>query len=160
MNNTYAAAFAAELALVTRTVPVPTGELKYGRDLSCVTDLDPALAEVDEASPAAIVEAIVRRFITPRDALEDDPSYGLDVRGQLNRGITLRDLRALSGALQGEAQKDDRVLQANVQVNSTLGSGALSIAVAIVPADPVLQPFSFTIAVASGDDLKVTINGN
>lgn len=160
MNSTFSDSIAEQLTTLTRVVAVPTGELKYGTDLSCVTDLEPTLAEVDPASPVAIVQAIIRRFTTPRGALADDQDYGLDIRGHINRGITPRDLRALGGALQGEAQKDDRVLEALVQLTATLRPPAtLSVYVQIVPADPRLQDFSFTFAVTGSDVLMVTING-
>lgn len=157
MNSTVEAAIVRELATLTRVVDPPTGDLLYGRDLSCVTDLEPTLEEIDQASPRAIVQAVIRRFITPRGTLLDDPDYGLDVRGYCNRGVTQRDLRALSGALRGEAQKDDRVARADVSVTAT--NATLSIQVFITPADPALQDFSFTFSVTSAEVLRVTING-
>lgn len=159
MNSAYADAFALELASLDREVAVPTGALAYGRDLSCTVELDPALAEVDPASPVAIVEAIVRRYITPRGALIDDAFYGQDTRALLNRGVTLEDLRAISGALTGEAQKDDRVALANVGVTADLRSSRMRIAATITPEDPAQREFSFVVAVEDGSTLEVTING-
>lgn len=158
MNAIFAASISAQLATLSRVVVVPTGELKYGIDLSCVTDFDPTLAEVDPASPIAIVQAVIRRFTTPRGALADDQNYGLDIRGHVNRAATPRDLRALSGALQGEAQKDDRVLEALVQLTASLRPpSTLSAQVQLVPADPRLQTFSFTFAATSSEILMGTI---
>lgn len=158
-NPTFDEAFAAELGTFERIVTVPTGELRYGTDLSCTLDLDPSLAEVDPTSPIAIVEAIVRRFVTPRGALIDDENYGLDIRTLLNRGITQTDLRALSGALTGEARKDDRVAVADVKLTVNLVSKEANIQVFVTPEDSALRDFSFTLAVDSGEVLKVTING-
>lgn len=160
MNIVYAEAAAAELATLTRIVGVPVEDsLGYGRDLACITDLDPRLAEVDPMSPGAITQAVIRRFITPRTGLIDDADYGLDVRAHCNRGVTLRDLRALAGAMQGEAQKDDRVATATVIVTASSLGQVLSMQVEIVPADPALAEFSFTFAVTDASVLMVTING-
>lgn len=157
MNSSFEAAFSVSLSLLTRVVDPPAGALGYGTDLSCTTDLTPTLSEVDPSSPLAIVEAVIRRFTTPRGALIDDPDYGLDVRGHLNRAATTNDLRALAGALRGEAQKDDRVAEANVQLTASLS--AMSIKVFITPADQNLQDFTFTFAVTDSSVLMVTING-
>lgn len=159
MNDTVRAALDAELATLSRVVDVPEPPFTYGTDLSCTLDLDPLLAEVDPASPMAIVEATIRRFVTPRGGLLDDANYGLDVRAHCNRGITQRDLRALAGALQGEAQKDDRVAKANVSLTADTRAGTLAIDVQIIPSDPRLETFDFTFAVTSGAVLAVTING-
>lgn len=159
MNTTFAIALATNLATLTRVVNPSTDALRYGLDLSCVSDLSPTLAEVDPASPSAIVEAVIRRFTTPRGALEDDQDYGQDVRAACNRGVTARDLRALSGVLRGEAQKDDRVALANVTLQAAVNSRELSIQVFITPADPRLQDFAFTFAVTDSQVLMVTING-
>jgi hypothetical protein len=159
VNPDFEAAFALELASFTRIVAVPTGALAYGTDLSCTLDLDPKLAEVDPASPKAIVQAIIRRFVTPRGALIDDENFGLDVRSLLNRGITQTDLRALSGALTGESRKDDRVALSDVKLTVNLVTLEASIQVFITPEDPELRDFDFTFAVIDGEVLGVTING-
>jgi hypothetical protein len=158
VNETVAQSLAAQMPTLTRVVDAPVGELVYGVDLSCVTDLHPGLAEVELDSPSAIVEAVIRRYLTPRGALLDDANYGLDVRSHLNRGVTSRELRAISGALTGEAQKDDRVVRAEVRMQSVLGATA-RLQVLIEPADPELESFDFTFSVASGETLAVTIDG-
>jgi hypothetical protein len=159
MNPTFSKAYAAELATMVRVVDAPTGALGYGTDLSCTTDVDERLTEVDPQTPRAIAESIIRRFITPRGALIDDGDYGLDVRGHLNRGITQQDLRALSGALQSEAQKDDRVLAAHVELRVDTSAGEMFVNVTIAPADPNAEPFTFVFSVTSGAVLGVTIHG-
>lgn len=159
MNSTVEDNIAAQLATLSRVVDAPVGDLGYGLDLACTFDLDPLLAEVDPASPIAIVQAVVRRYITPRGTLADDADYGLDIRAHCNRGMTQRDLRALSGAMQGEAQKDDRVAKATVTLVADMLARTLAVGVLIVPTDPELETFSFTFAVTSSAVLKVTING-
>lgn len=158
MNATFRAALDAELATLTRVVDPPVRPFGYGVDLSCVTDVTPLFTEVDPASPTAIIEAVTRRFITPRGKLEDDADYGLDIRAHVARGITQRDLRALAGALQGEAQKDDRVSHATVSLAATLGASKLAAQVMIRPADPKLDAFTFTFAVTDASVLMGTIN--
>jgi len=160
MNATFAAALARELATLTRIVGVPIETLGYGRDLACVADVDPNLAEVDPASPTAIVQATIRRFTTPRGALVDDADYGLDIRSITNRGATRRDILALSGMLRGEATKDDRIESCGVSLTATLTplGARLDVGVSITPADPDLREFAFTFAVTDADVLTGTIN--
>lgn len=158
MNDEVQASIAQQMTELTRVVDPPVAPFVYGRDLSCVTDLSPTLAEVDPSSPRAIVEAVIRRFTTPRGGLADDADYGLDIRAHVNRGHTERDLRALSGALGGEARKDDRVSEASVQLSAAVNSSEMTVHVVIVPADPALHDFDFTFAVTSGDVLGVTIH--
>lgn len=147
MNSTVLAAIEADLAELERVVAPPTAPLGYGIDLSCTTDLTEDLAEVDPNSPIAIAEALIRRFITPRGALPDDPDYGRDVRGHLNRGVTANDLRSLSGDLRNEARKDDRVDDADILVVSSANNSVLSIKATITPADIALGIFSLTFSV-------------
>jgi hypothetical protein len=160
MNSTVQDAITAELAMLARiVVPPPTTGLAYGTDLSCTTDLTPTLAEVDPLSPSAIVEALIRRFSTPRGSLEDDQDYGLDLRQHCNRGVTQRELRALAGSMQGEAQKDDRVESATVTLAASLDITTLTASLMIEPADPALRDFTFTFSVTSAEVLLETING-
>lgn len=129
--------------------PTATGlDLAYGTDLSCTTALDPGLAEVDPASPSAIVEALIRRFITPRGGLLDDPNYGYDVRAWLNRGATSSSLQSLAGAMQAEARKDDRVLDVEIMITTDVNL-PLSIRVVVTPVEPDLEPFEFTFTVTA-----------
>lgn len=159
MNPTVRAALDTRGAELRRLVPVPVAPLGYGRDLACTIEIDPALAEVDPDSPTAITQALIRRYITPRGALIDDANYGLDIRGHLNRGTTTRELAAMGGMMRGEAQKDDRVARVDVALSASLITKVLEARVNVEPEDPALVAFDFTIAVASGADLEVTIHG-
>ena len=70
----------------------------------------------------------------------------------------VRGLRAIAGALSGEAQKDDRVAEAEVSLVATLrATTRTQVQVMITPADPALQDFEFTFAVTGGDVLTGTI---
>lgn len=144
----------AQLAELTRIVPEPQAPFGYGRDLSCTTELDPNLAEVDPFSTRAIAEALLRRYITPAGSLEDDPDYGEDIRGAENMGATTRDLLALSGKLRNEGQKDDRVDSLEVTVSTpsdVLRTRTLNIKIYVHPRDANQPSFAMTLACSSGE---------
>lgn len=143
-------AIAEELAQLERIVPVPAGPLGYGRDLSCVWDIDPMLREVDPFSVAAVWEASLRRITTDRGELPyggdpEDLEYGWSVFRLLNRGLTPDDIRDAAGELQAELSKDDRVSSVSVALTQER-TDRLRIEIAITPHSP-LSPFARTIAV-------------
>lgn len=147
---------AADTAELTRLVPVPTGSLGYGTDLSCVEDLTEDLAEVDPFSPLAIGEALLRRLSTPRGQLPDDPEYGLDLRGYCNRGVPTGEIREVAGQVRSEVTKDDRVEDVSVVV-TVPSLKTMSVRIDVTPADPLLDPFTLTFAVTSGQLLLEAI---
>jgi hypothetical protein len=149
-------AIAASTAELTRLVPVPTGPLGYGTDLSCVEDVTEDLAEVDPFSPQAIGEALLRRLTTPRGQLPDDPNYGMDLRGYCNRGVPTGELREIAGQIRSEVTKDDRVEDVSVVV-TVPALNAMSVRIDVTPADPSLDPFTLTFAVTSGQLLLEAI---
>lgn len=149
MSQTVRDAIAAELEGLARLVPTPTGELGYGRDLSCVEDITETLDEVDPFSVRGIGEAQIRRLTTPRGSLPDDPDYGLDVRSYANRGVPQSELRDLAGQIRSECLKDDRLDAVQVTVTMPAPS-SLRIAITNTPVDVSLGQFSLVLAVASG----------
>lgn len=150
MSETVRAAIDREIAALARVVDAPTLDLGWGRDLACVTELSPTLAEVDPLEPRGIGEAALRRLITPRGALPGDRDYGLDVRSFLNRGVPLAELRDVAGLVRVELTKDDRIAEVTVDVTMP-SAGALRFAMQIVPADPALEPFALIFGVTSSD---------
>lgn len=145
-------AVAADLAALTRVVPSPTGALGYGSDLAMTVDgidIDADMLERLGSDPLVLAEALVRRLDCPRGALPDDPDYGLDVRGYLNRGTTTAEIRGLSSAVHAEVTKDDRVGTARVVVDPSLDGSSLAITIQITPADPSLEPFELVLAVTT-----------
>ena len=154
MNALVQASIAEQIATLQRVVDAPVAPFGYGTDLSCVTDLAEDLAEVDPTSNQAIAEALIRRLITPRGGLPDDPDYGFDLRGLLNRGVTLAELRAVTGQARSEVRKDDRVADAKVSAAFCLQGSTLSVSVEVTPADVDNDTFSFTFALT---DTAVTI---
>jgi hypothetical protein len=157
-NPTYTAAVAASLATLTRVSEPAAEPLDFGVDVHCLMDCRDDFAEVDEHSPEAIVEALVRRFVTPRGTMLDAPDYGLDIRAWCNRGATLTELRLLSSQMSAEARKDDRVDSVDVAVSSALSTQRLEIKLVVTPADPALATFAATFAVTSAGVLLDTLN--
>lgn len=149
MNETVRAAIATEVAALERLVQAPTVALGYGRDLSCVTDITPELAEVDPMSVLAIAEASARRLATPRGALPDDDDYGLDLRAYVNRATTPAEIASLELALRGELLKDDRL--SDVAPSVTYAVGTLDVVLLMTPVDSDLGEFSLTLAATSAD---------
>lgn len=139
----------AEIALLVRLVDTPVEPFGYGVDLSCVDDISAALDEVDAFSRRAIGEALLRRLTCPRGQLPDDPNYGLDVRGYLNRATPAAELRDLAGAIQGESRKDDRV--SDVAVTCAMaGLSALTITIVVTPFRADIGVFTLTLAATDG----------
>ena len=66
--------------------------------------LDPYMGLVSEGT--AYMQAIVRRWTTPRGTLYRHPDYGYDVRQWLNDGLDEADLPTIESALAEEAMAD------------------------------------------------------
>lgn len=70
-------------------------------------DLDPMMRTV--TGIRALGEALLRRLITPRGTLLDDPTFGYDIRSRLNDGLTAADLAQLRALVVAECERDERV---------------------------------------------------
>jgi hypothetical protein len=150
MSQIVLALIAVETAKLTRLVETPTGDLAYGVDLWCVSDIKETLDEVTSESPLGMAQAAIRRLTTPRGGLPDDPDYGLDVRGYLNRGTSTGELRDAAGQIRAEVTKDDRVERATVTVTANTNASELTITIVLTPVNPNVATFSLIIAVTSG----------
>jgi hypothetical protein len=144
---------AAELAKLTQVVPTPVGNVGYGTDLSCTTDLTPTMEVVNPVSTVAIAQSWLRRLTTPRGGLVDDPTYGLDVAGYLNRPMQPLDVRQYEGEIRQELLKDDRVTEAVVTV--TYVNESLTVSALGTPVDPTLGPFTLTFAITGDGSIVV-----
>jgi hypothetical protein len=145
VNPTVLAALNEQKIGLLRLVDTPVEPFGYGVDLSCVLDVTEDLAEVDSFSPIAIAESSLRRLITPRGGCPDDSDYGFDLRGQLNKGVTVLGLRTLSGQSRAEINKDDRVSDCTADVTYDSVQGPqLRVKVTIQPVDVDLGEFTFT----------------
>jgi len=157
MSDVVRDAIAAELAEVTRVARTPDAESGYGVDLVCAEDLTPSLDETPADSVLSLAQDLFHRITTPRGDLPDDPDYGTDVRQYLSAGMAPQDLTVAAGELASECRKDDRVR--DVSVTLTAAGSELSVAIAVTPADPALQPFKLIVAVTSGEALLQAIDG-
>lgn len=156
-NPVLDASLQANLATLERVNDPTTGELGFGVEPICVTDVREDFADVDPASPTAIVYATIRRWTTPRGMLPDDLDYGRDLRAYCNQAMTLERLRSLAQSLASEAEKDDRVSECAVTMRASLVTRTLELQASITPNDPTLAPFLFTFAVTDGQVLIDTI---
>lgn len=158
MNETVKAVIDTELAILTRLVPTPAEPYGYGVDTYGVTDWTDTLEDVDPFTPLGIGQALLRRLQTPRGTLQDDGTYGIDLRGFLNRPTTARDILEMSGEVQNEVRKDDRVFGAVVTI-SFEGLKLLRVRLDITPEDPNTGgPFTLTLAVTNAAVLLEAIN--
>lgn len=159
-------ALAAGLASLTRTTATPSGALGYGRDLSCGSDLDPSMAEIDPDSTIGIAQSTFRRWDCPRGALppdtgKDSRDYGEDIRGMLSHGTTDATLNATTSRLGSEATKDDRIsaIKIGVTPSGPPSLPTLEVSARITPADPALRAFDLVLAVSSADVVLKAIGG-
>lgn len=111
-----------------------------GTDLSCVDDCTEDFRTV--SGRMAHLQALARRWTTPRGTLIGSPNYGTDLTDYLNDDTNQAELSSIAGFAEAEALKDDRTLSCNVTVDLT-PAGALTISGIITDAD---GPFQFTIA--------------
>lgn len=151
-NPVFDEAFATELAVLATEprmvpTPVPGAPLGYGTDLSCVTDVTADFAEVDPTSVRAIGEAIIRRLISKRGSVLDDPNYGTNVREWLNHPFGPDTLQTYRDAVVTETLKDDRVASATCAIALDLLTKRMRIGLRIEPANPTLRVFTLTFAV-------------
>jgi phage baseplate assembly protein W len=158
MSAIVKAAIAEGIADLDRVVDTPVSPFGYGSDISCTTDLDPLMSEVDPFSIDAIRQAILRRLDTPRGQLPDDPNYGLDLKSELNRGVDVNTLRSLAGRLRSEIVKDDRVDSATVRVAPNATGSRITVNIRVVPVDPNLGEFDATLAATSTEVILEAIS--
>ncbi len=85
----------------------------FGSDFSAVDDLDPLLTflEGDTDDVTALIQAVARRYITPRGGLFYDPAYGLDLRLFVGSTYSPAQIESLTAA---EARKEERVSDCSV----------------------------------------------
>lgn len=102
-------------------------QLGFGRDLSCVTDCTPEMAEVDPYSAQAVGEALARLLSTPQGgiisdptlltAVGEDPHYGFDLAGMLHVDTDELRLRAYQDLATAACQRDERVQSVTVTID-------------------------------------------
>lgn len=92
----------------------------FGSDIACVFELDPGFRET--TGNQMLGEAIARRWITPRGGILLDPNYGFDLNDYLDADVTAQDIARIQNSLEVEALKDQRIINATVQVSILNGN--------------------------------------
>jgi len=124
----------------------------YGYDLTTYAQgiqggaggLDPAFRVI--SGPRVVVEAIVRRWTTPRGSLITDPNAGIDLRAFIGQGVTQNNVRLIAPFLVREAMADERVLDAQVVPTYDFASRTMTIGATITLAQ---GPFSFVVSASA-----------
>jgi hypothetical protein len=114
----------------------------FGTDVSTFPDLDPAFALISDKR--AVGEAIARRLMTPHGSIDYDADYGYDVRDLLNEDMGPAELLAAQSAIVDEAEKDERVLHATLDLVFVPESDTLSLPLTLELAD---GPFELVLSV-------------
>lgn len=108
----------------------------YGTDIDCATDLSITMGEV--SGWRMLAQAAVRRLVTPRGSLREDPDYGYDLRSFV--GSTSA---PTAGAIVNELLKDERIedSEANVARSGT------DLEIRITMTAYEFGPFTFVLAI-------------
>lgn len=120
----------------------------FGSDFSAFDDLDANLTflEGDKNETLAFVQAIARRFITPRNGDPWDPAYGLDLRSFLSESYNASDVALMISA---EARKDERVQDCKATITvANAGAADEAWTVSIVCSATNGAVFQFTLDVS------------
>ena len=123
----------------------------FGTDVSTFVDgdLDPFFRVI--SGKRVVAEAIVRRWTTPQGGLFFDENFGRDVRDLLGQATSPQTLFALKTALTLQAEEDERVREATVDVSLDPKTRRLVIRGEIETAE---GPFTLVVAVT---DLSVEL---
>lgn len=122
----------------------------YGTDLTTYAQgitsgaggLDPAFRRI--TGPRVVIEAVVRRWTTPRGTLVTDPNAPtIDLRAFMGAGFAIGSIGMLGPILVKAALGDERVFDAQVIPTYDLASKTLTIQATIVLAD---GPFTFVVS--------------
>lgn len=126
----------------------------YGACWGTPSGLDLSMPSYIAHGNQAIVEAILRRWTTTRGQLIDDPNYGENVYDFVSDDLGPTDIANAQQKLAAEAQKDERVLRARVQVTLTI-AGLLTVAAVITTAT---GPFKLVLAVSAVTPLVLLVS--
>ena len=99
----------------------------FGTDIDCAFGLSPSFQLV--TGNTLLAQALMRRLTTPRGGLWYDPNYGFDLRILVGATLTNSQLGALSGMIEVECEKDDRVSSARCAL--TLANGRMTVAITV-----------------------------
>jgi len=115
-----------------------------GVDIQCLYDLDPYFSVV--SGPQCLAQDLAHRLQTPPGGLFYDPSYGYNVPGLLNGAITPQKLQTISAGIANQCQADERVQNAQVELEFDTDTETLTVNVIVTPVSG-LTPFVFVLSV-------------
>lgn len=153
MNAGLQAQIAANLATLSRVVDAPSEPYGFGSDLSLSSDLTTTMSELRGDDPRVVLEAAARSIQCPTGGLLDDRSYGYDLVGALNRGMTTTQIREVEGRVRTAIVADDRIASATVTATPSPTGSSLTVAIRGVLADPAKTTFSLVLALTSSSAL-------
>lgn len=148
MNPILQAALERMYAQLPAATEAPTGALGYGRDLWCVSDCTDDFRTIGPDDPRVIMQAIARRFQTPRGIIVTDLEYGLDLRGYLHKALTQRELRQLQTQALNEANKETRIDPSATQLSLYHSAGLIRAELLVRPLAARADTFPFVVHVS------------
>ena len=142
--------------------------MSYGREIWCMpiasaSDPDAAIGAVPGRyveGPMAVLQAALRRLVTPRGTLrggDAEAAYGLDLVGRIGEGTDLDEIGSWGGEIEGELLKDDRIAIVVADATGSADAGKISavIKIAITLADES-GAFEFVLGV---DETSIELLG-
>ena len=116
----------------------------YGTDFSCTDDLETTLVTVSDTD--VVIQALYRRYITPRGRLIGDPDYGFEIASYLNSDVSPPDVAWIESQIKHEGEKDERVSIVNPTVTLT-AQGLMTVRIDVV----LLDNTTFRLVLAVSD---------
>lgn len=149
MNTLFEPWFRPHLDAIVRQVSPPVAPFRYGTDIACTDDIPADFREVSADDHQGIAESLVRRLLTPRGGLIDDPTYGDGLMSLIHHGITVQELAGIQQRIEQECRKDDRIDRCVVQVSPVpepLSTGHMIVTLKVSAQDPS-QSFTLVLGV-------------
>lgn len=125
------------------TVPYPDGSSRTFEGVDLAADMR------ETSGRELLIQALVRRLITPRRTLVDDPDYGTDLTRWLNDDIDTALVGQIADEAKNELAKDERVKSASA--TATYVDGLLTLEIRVVDA---AGPFRLVLGIS---DVTVTV---
>lgn len=127
--------------------------IDLGSDFSCVADIDPDLSVV--TGRLALGQSLGRRLQTPLGGLFYAPDYGFDLQRRTGAGVPGGSLATLSGNVENECLKDERVEDVRAKLSFTEATQTLTAELEVVSSE---GPFDLVLTVSElgVEDLTVS----
>ncbi len=154
MNTLVAEYLAAEIELLERVVPEPTGPLGWGSDLNCWDDIDETASELAGDDPQTLRQQAYHMLSTPRRQLpgdtEEEENFGIDLLDFVAVGMTEAEVEDAKAMIQNELTKDDRFASVDSEFRF-LNSEDVEINISITPAEG--DAFDLVLVARGGKEL-------